>query len=37
MQLSCVVPLALLGPDRLMRGQLDTLVGHGIGHIAAWA
>jgi beta-xylosidase len=34
MQLSCVVPLALLGPDGLMRGQLDTLVGHGIGHIA---
>jgi beta-glucosidase len=34
MQLSCVVPLALLGPDGPMRGQLDTLLGHGIGHIA---
>lgn len=34
MQVSCVVPLALLGPDRLMRGQLDALLGLGIGHIA---
>jgi beta-glucosidase len=35
MQLSCAVPLALLGPDGPMRGQLDTLLGRGIGHIAA--
>jgi beta-glucosidase len=34
MQLSCVVPLALLGPDGPMRGQLDALIGNGIGHIA---
>jgi beta-xylosidase len=34
MQLSCVVPLALLGPDGPMPGQLDTLLGQGIGHIA---
>jgi beta-xylosidase len=34
MQLSSVVPLALLGPDGPMRGQLDSLLGHGIGHIA---
>ena len=34
MQVSCVVPLALLGPDGLMRGQLDALLGLGIGRIA---
>jgi beta-glucosidase len=34
MQLSSVVPLALLGPDGPMRGQLDALLGLGIGHIA---
>ena len=34
MQLSSVVPLALLGRDRPIRGQLDTLLGQGIGHIA---
>jgi hypothetical protein len=34
MQLSCVVPLALLGPDRPMRGQLDSLLASGIGHVA---
>lgn len=34
MQLSCVVPLALLGPEGLMRGQLDRLVGRGVGHVA---
>lgn len=34
MQLSCVVPLALLGPNGPMRGQLDALLHHGIGHIA---
>jgi beta-glucosidase len=34
MQLSCVVPLALLGPDGPMRGQLDALLRQGIGHVA---
>jgi beta-glucosidase-like glycosyl hydrolase len=34
MQLSSVVPLALLGPDGPMRGQLQTLLGDGIGHVA---
>lgn len=34
MQLSSVVPLALLGPDGPMRGQLQTLLGNGIGHVA---
>jgi beta-xylosidase len=34
MQLSCVVPLALLGPDGPMRGQVERLLSNGIGHIA---
>ena len=34
MQLSSVVPLSLIGPDGPMRGQLDALLGRGIGHIA---
>jgi beta-glucosidase len=34
MQLSSVVPLALLGPDGPMRGQLESLLGQGIGHLA---
>jgi beta-glucosidase len=34
MQLSSVVPLALLGRDGPIRSQLDTLLRHGIGHIA---
>jgi beta-xylosidase len=34
MQLSSVVPLALLGPDGPMPAQLDSLLGQGIGHIA---
>jgi beta-glucosidase len=34
MQLSSVVPLALFGPEGPMRGQLDKLLGHGIGHVA---
>jgi beta-xylosidase len=34
MQLSCVVPLALLDRDGLMRGQADTLIKQGIGHVA---
>jgi beta-xylosidase len=34
MQLSSVVPLALLGPDGPMRDQLDSLLAHGIGHVA---
>jgi hypothetical protein len=37
MQLSCVVPLALLDRDGLMRGQADTLIKQGIGHVAASA
>jgi beta-glucosidase len=34
MQLSSVVPLALLGRDGPMRGRLDALLKNGIGHIA---
>jgi beta-xylosidase len=34
MQLSCVVPLALLGTDGPMPGQMDSLLGQGIGHVA---
>jgi beta-glucosidase len=34
MQLSCVVPLALIGPDGLIPGQMDGLLGQGIGHVA---
>jgi beta-glucosidase len=34
MQLSCVVPLAIIGTDGPMRGQMDSLLGHGIGHVA---
>jgi hypothetical protein len=34
MQLASVVPLALLGTDGPMRGQLEGLLGQGIGHIA---
>lgn len=34
MQLSCVVPLALLDSDGLMRGQADKLIKQGIGHVA---
>jgi hypothetical protein len=34
MQLSCIVPIAVLGADGPMRSQLDALLGQGIGHIA---
>jgi beta-xylosidase len=34
MQLSSVVPLALLGTDGPMTGQMDSLLGQGIGHVA---
>jgi beta-glucosidase len=34
MQLSCVVPLALLDRNGLMRGQADVLLKQGIGHVA---
>jgi beta-glucosidase len=34
MQLSSVAPLALLGTDGPMPGQMDGLLGHGIGHVA---
>jgi beta-glucosidase len=34
MQLSCVVPLALLDRNGLMRGQADALIKQGIGHVA---
>jgi beta-glucosidase len=34
MQLSCVVPLALLDREGLMRSQADALIKQGIGHIA---
>jgi beta-glucosidase len=34
MQLSCVMPLALLDRDGLMRGQADMLIKQGIGHVA---
>lgn len=33
MQLSCVSPRALIGPDGLVREQLDSLIGQGIGHV----
>jgi beta-glucosidase len=34
MQLSCVMSLALLDRDGLMRGQADMLIKQGIGHVA---
>ena len=34
MQLSCVVPIAVLGRQGLMRGQADALLKQGMGHIA---
>jgi hypothetical protein len=34
MQLSCVVPLALLDRDGLMPRQSDALIKQGIGHVA---
>jgi beta-xylosidase len=34
MQLSSVVPLALLGTGGPMPGQMDSLLGQGIGHVA---
>jgi hypothetical protein len=34
MQLSCIVPIAVLGRDGLMRNQADILLKHGIGHVA---
>jgi beta-glucosidase len=34
MQLSCVVPLALLDRNGLMHGQADALIEQGIGHVA---
>jgi hypothetical protein len=34
MQLSCVVPIAVLGREGLMRGQADKLLKQGIGDIA---
>jgi beta-glucosidase-like glycosyl hydrolase len=34
MQLSCVTSLALLGVDGPLRGQLERLLGNGIGHVA---
>ena len=34
MQVSCVVPLALLERKGLMRGQADKLIKLGIGHVA---
>jgi beta-glucosidase len=34
MQLTCVMPLALLDRDGLMRGQADMLLKQGIGHVA---
>jgi beta-glucosidase len=37
MQLSCAMPLALLDRNGLMRGQADTLIKQGIGHIAGLA
>ena len=37
MQLSCAMPLALLDRNGLMRGQADTLIRQGIGHIAGLA
>ena len=37
MQLSCAMPLALLDRNGLMRGQADTLIKQGIGHVAGLA
>jgi beta-glucosidase len=34
MQLSCVVPMALLDRHGLMRSQADTLIKQGVGHVA---
>jgi beta-glucosidase len=34
MQLSCTVPLELIGPDGPIRAQLDKVLGQGIGHVA---
>jgi beta-xylosidase len=34
MQLVSVVPLTLLGADGPIRDQMDSLLGHGIGHVA---
>jgi beta-glucosidase len=34
MQLSCVVPLALLDSQGLMHSQADSLIKEGIGHVA---
>jgi len=34
MQLSCLVPLALLDRKGLMRDQADALIKPGIGHVA---
>jgi beta-xylosidase len=34
MQLTCIFPLAVIGPGGPMRDQLDALMGQGIGHIA---
>jgi beta-xylosidase len=34
MQLSCVVPLALLDREGLMRSQADRFIKQGIGHVA---
>jgi beta-glucosidase len=34
MQLSCVVPIAVLGRDGLMRNQAEALLKQGIGHVA---
>jgi beta-glucosidase-like glycosyl hydrolase len=34
MQLSCLVPLALLDRKGLMRDQADALIKQGIGHVA---
>ncbi|MGH7428919.1 MAG: hypothetical protein ACREJ4_11285 [Candidatus Methylomirabilaceae bacterium] len=33
-QLSCVVPIAVLGPDGPMRDQMNKLMKNGIGHVA---
>jgi hypothetical protein len=34
MQLSCLYPMSLIGTEGLIRSQLDTQLGQGIGHIA---
>src|SRR5689334_11865477 len=34
MQLSCIYPMSLIGTEGLIRSQLDTQLGQGIGHIA---